>query len=267
QSIVKEIFGDLDFKERHSLGAVNSINWARVLAQVVYYFYAWFQVNQETGAEQIEVSVPTGNFGDIFAGYIAKRMGVPINRLILATNANNILSRCVNTGDYSIADVHHSLSPSMDIQVASNFERYLYYLLDCNAEKVVQAMNNFKESGRLDFTDRQKKQLKLDFAASSSDDNETLTTISSFYKNTGYTLDPHTATSVAVGKRVRNPDLPLVCLATAHPAKFGDAVKKAIDLNPDLPNAFVGLASRKKKVVTISANKEQVKNYISANSN
>jgi threonine synthase len=266
QSIVKEIFGDLDFKERHSLGAVNSINWARVLAQVVYYFYAWFQVNQETGAEQIEVSVPTGNFGDIFAGYIAKRMGVPINRLILATNANNILSRCVNTGDYSIADVHHSLSPSMDIQVASNFERYLYYLLDCNAEKVVQAMNNFKESGRLDFTDRQKKQLKLDFAASSSDDNETLTTISSFYKNTGYTLDPHTATSVAVGKRVRNPDLPLVCLATAHPAKFGDAVKKAIDLNPDLPNAFVGLASRKKKVVTISANKEQVKNYISANS-
>ncbi|MDX2480690.1 MAG: threonine synthase [Desulfuromusa sp.] len=265
QSIVKEIFEDLDFKERHALGAVNSINWARVLAQVVYYLYARFQVNKETGAEKIEVAVPTGNFGDIFAGYIAKQMGVPINRLILATNANNILSRCVNTGDYSIADVHHSLSPSMDIQVASNFERYLYYLLDCNAEKVEQAMNNFKENGHLDFTDTQKRQLNLDFAASSIDDNETLNTISSFYKSTGYILDPHTATGVAVGERVRNPDLPLVCLATAHPAKFGDAVKEAIDLNPDLPTAFVGLTSRKKKLVTIPADKEQVKNYISTN--
>ena len=168
QSIVKEIFGDLDFKEQHALGAVNSINWARVLAQVVYYFYAWFQVSKAAGAEQIDVSVPTGNFGDIFAGYIAKQMGVPIGRLILATNSNNILSRCINTGDYSIADVHHSFSPSMDIQVASNFERYLFYLLDCDPEKVVQAMDNFKKNGRLEFTAAQKERLRKAFSASFS---------------------------------------------------------------------------------------------------
>ncbi len=265
QAIVKDIFGDLKFKERHALGAVNSINWARVLAQVVYYFYAWFQVNQETGAQQIDVSVPTGNFGDIFAGYIAKQMGVPINQLILATNSNNILSRCINSGDYSIADVHHSLSPSMDIQVASNFERYLYYLLDCKAEKVVQAMDNFKKNGRLEFTATQKQRLRNDFLSSSSDDNKTLETIRSFYKKTDYILDPHTATGIAVGEQNRNPAHPLVCLATAHPAKFGDAVQKAIGFNPDLPAPFVGLTSRAKNVVTISADKEQIKNFISAN--
>jgi len=266
QSIVKDIFGDLEFKKHHALGAVNSINWARVLAQVVYYFYAWFQINKETGAEQIEVAVPTGNFGDIFAGYIAKQMGVPISRLILATNANNILSRCINTGNYSIADVHHSLSPSMDIQVASNFERYLYYLLDCDSEKVVNAMENFKQNGKLEFTDAQKKRLKQDFGASSTDDIETLATISSFHDATGYILDPHTATGVAVGKKLRNPNVPLVCLATAHPAKFGDAVKQAIGLDPTLPPAFVGLENREKRVVTIPADREQIKNYIFSNS-
>ncbi len=265
QAIVKEIFGDLDFKERHALGAVNSINWARVLAQVVYYFYAWFQVNKETGAEQIEVSVPTGNFGDIFAGYIARQMGVPIKRLILATNSNNILSRFINNGDYSAADVHHSLSPSMDIQVASNFERYLYYLLDCNAEKVAQAMDNFKQDGQLSFTDTQKERVKKIFAASSINDNETIKTISNFYKKTGYTLDPHTAVGVAVGEKIRDAAYPLVCLATAHPAKFGDAVKKATGSAPDLPPAFIGLASREKRVVAIPADTELIKKFISEN--
>lgn len=266
QAIVKEIFGDLDFKEHHALGAVNSINWARVLAQVVYYFYAWLQVNKETGAEQIEVAVPTGNFGDIFAGYIAKQMGVPISRLILATNSNNILSRCINTGDYSIADVHHSLSPSMDIQVASNFERYLYYLLDCDSEKVVNAMESFKQTGKLEFTAAQRKRLIQDFGASSIDDTETLATISSFHEATGYILDPHTATGIAVGKKLSDPNIPLVCLATAHPAKFGDAVIQAIGLDPPLPPAFVGLETREKRVVTIPADRELIKNYISSNS-
>lgn len=266
QSIVKDIFGDLDFKERHSLGAVNSINWARVLAQVVYYFYAWFQVSKETGAEQMEVAVPTGNFGDIFAGYIAKQMGVPIRRLILATNSNNILSRCINAGDYSIADVHHTLSPSMDIQVASNFERYLYYLLDCDSDQVVLAMKNFKQNGRLVFTEAQKERLKQDFAAASIDDTETLATISSFYQKTGYILDPHTASGVATGVLLRDGDCPLVCLATAHPAKFGDAVKQATGTEPELPAALVGLATREKKVVTMSTDKQRIKNYIAANS-
>lgn len=266
QSIVKEIFGDLEFKEQHSLGAVNSINWARILAQVVYYFYAWFQVSSKTGAEQIDVAVPTGNFGDIFAGYIAKQMGVPINHLILATNSNNILSRCITAGDYSIADVHHSLSPSMDIQVASNFERYLYYLLDCNAEKVVLAMDSFKKNGNLEFTEVQKERLRKDFSSSSIDDNETLETIRSFHKKTGYIPDPHTATGIAVGEKNRDSSYPLVCLATAHPAKFGDVVQQAIGLNPELPAAFVGLETREKKVITISADKDKIKKYISSNS-
>jgi len=264
QAIVKEIFGDLDFKHRNALGAVNSINWARVLAQVVYYFYAWFQVNKDTGAEGIEVAVPTGNFGDIFAGYIAKRMGVPISRLILATNANNILSRCINSGDYSMSEVCHSLSPSMDIQIASNFERYLYYLLDCDAKKVVTAMEDFKENGQLIFSETQKQQLKRDFSAASCNDDETVTMISAFYNDHGYILDPHTAVGVTIGQRIRNRDKPLVCLATAHPAKFGDAVKKAIGSDPDLPAPFVGLASKEKKVATIDAKVEAVKAYISS---
>ncbi|MCK4501409.1 MAG: threonine synthase [Desulfuromonadales bacterium] len=266
QAIVKEIFGDLEFKHQHALGAVNSINWARILAQVVYYFYAWFHVQKETGATHVNITVPTGNFGDIFAGYIAKQMGVPIDRLILATNANNILSRCVNSGDYSIADVHHSHSPSMDIQIASNFERYLYYLLDGDADKVVSAMDNFKTTGRLKFTAAQMDQLKHDFSSAFADDDETIATINSFYQKTGYVLDPHTAVGIAAGKKVKNDDNPLICLATAHPAKFGDAVKKATGSEPVLPAAFEGLSSRKKKLVTIAADLEQIKSYIATNS-
>jgi threonine synthase len=266
QAIVKEIFGDLDFKEKHALGAVNSINWARVLAQVVYYFYACFRVQEETGSEQINISVPTGNFGDIFAGYIAREMGAPIGKLILATNSNNILSRCINSGDYSMAAVHHSLSPSMDIQIASNFERYLYYLLDRDAGSVVKAMDNFKTNGRLDFTPEQKDRLKTDFAAGSIDDNETITTIRSFYQQTGYTLDPHTAVGVCVGRNSANPTTPLVCLATAHPAKFGDAVKQATGSDAPLPPQLAKLTKLKKRLVTIPADKEQIKGYISDNS-
>ena len=132
QRIVKEVFGDLEFKAKYALGAVNSINWARVLAQVVYYFYAWGRVHQTTGCGELRFSVPTGNFGDIFAGFIAKKMGLPVRNLILATNENNILSRFVTKGDYSIGEVVQTPSPSMDIQLASNFERYLFYLLSYN---------------------------------------------------------------------------------------------------------------------------------------
>jgi len=149
QAIVKEIFGDLDYKKRYALGVVNSINCARLLAQVVYYFYACFQVQKATGTKEVEFSVPTGNFGDIFAGYIARKMGLPIKKLILATNSNNILSRFVTEGDYSTAEVHHSLSPSMDIQVASNFERYLFHLYNEDTNRLNAAMETFKLNGVL----------------------------------------------------------------------------------------------------------------------
>lgn len=262
QSIVKDIFGDLEFKNRHALGAVNSINWARVLAQVVYYFYAWFQVKKDTDAEEFEVSVPTGNFGDIFAGYIAKRMGLPIRRLILATNSNNILSRFINDGDYSTADVHHSLSPSMDIQVASNFERYLYYLLDQDAKAVADVMARFSHDKQMRFSEDQIGQVQQLFAAAAINDAETIETISQFHRETGYTLDPHTAVGVAVGRKTRTGGCPLVCLATAHPAKFGDAVSRAIGSDPTMPAAFSDLYSREKKVEEIEADVDKIKAYV-----
>ncbi len=262
QSIVKEIFGDLEFKEKHALGAVNSINWARVLAQVVYYFYAWFQVSKETGADKIDVSVPTGNFGDIFAGYIAKQMGVPIQRLILATNANNILSRFINAGDYSKAKVHHSLSPSMDIQVASNFERYLYYLLDCDAQKVVTTMADFAKTGVLKVTEEQLQQVQSEFASASVDDEMTLEMIKSFYQQTGYILDPHTAVGVAAGQQLQDAATPLVCLATAHPAKFGEAVNRATGTEPALPPAYSDLNLRERKMDILAADINVIKDYV-----
>ena len=262
QSIVKEIFGDLEYKEKHALGAVNSINWARVLAQVVYYFYACFRVQKQTGCSEVEFSVPTGNFGDIFAGYIARRMGLPIRRLILATNANNILSRFVISGDYSAAAVKHSLSPSMDIQVASNFERYLFYLYGEDSARINSAMESFQRTGKLEFSDAEIKQVQQIFAAASVDDPETLKTIAAFYRQTGYLLDPHTAVGVEAGRRVRDASCPLICLATAHPAKFGAAVREAIGNDPELPPALRGIDTLAKRVQVLPAAIERIKAFV-----
>ncbi len=262
QAIIKEIFGDLDYKQKHALGAVNSINWARVLAQVVYYFYACFKVQKATGAKEVEFSVPTGNFGDIFAGYIALRMGLPIKKLILATNGNNILSRFVNEGDYSAATVNHSLSPSMDIQVASNFERYLFYLYGEDAGRVCAAMETFKTNGVLPVSAAELKQAQQLFSASSVNDAETLATIGTFARETGYLLDPHTAVGVEAGKRVRTGDCPLICLATAHPAKFGAAVKQATGDEPALPVTFVGIDKLERRLETMAADITAIKDYV-----
>ncbi len=227
QAIVKEIFNDQQFKQAYALGSINSINWVRVLAQIVYYFYAYFRVREQTTCEQVQFSVPTGNFGDIFAGYLAGKMGLPTRRFILATNANNILSRFVNSGDYSLADVHHSFSPSMDIQVASNFERYLYYLYDGDTEAVVAAMGRFKKTGKIIFPMALQAKIHQDFLAVSVDDQQTIEQISSFYHHTGYLLDPHTAVGVKAAGLIGD-NVPLVCLATAHPAKFPEAIDKAL---------------------------------------
>ncbi|MFK5926098.1 MAG: threonine synthase [Desulfuromusa sp.] len=262
QAIVKEIFGDLNYKKRHALGVVNSINCARLLAQVVYYFYACFQVQKATGAKKVEFSVPTGNFGNIFAGYIARKMGLPIKKLILATNSNNILSRFVTAGDYSVAEVHHSLSPSMDIQIASNFERYLFHLYDEDANRLNAAMETFKLNGVLPVSSEELTRTQQIFAAASVNDAETLAAIGSFADKTGYILDPHTAIGVEAGQRVRSGDCPLICLATAHPAKFGETVKKATGLDPALPPAFQGIDKLEKKLVTLPAEIEAIKQYV-----
>ncbi|APG25927.1 MAG: threonine synthase [Syntrophotalea acetylenica] len=265
QRIVKEIFGDLAFKSRMALGAINSINWARVLAQVVYYFYAFGRVQRATSCEEVYFSVPTGNFGDIFAGYIAKRMGLPIRRLILATNENDILTRFINQGDYSTAQVVPTPSPSMDIQLASNFERYLFYLYGQNPGRVNDAMSRLAATGRLEFTAEELACVGRDFMAGSATRQETLDTIRAFHAATGYILDPHTAVGVKVGKELTGGEVPLVCLATAHPAKFGDAVREAIGQDPVLPPVFRDLDKKEKRCELIDADTGSVREYLQKN--
>ncbi|MGI9323177.1 MAG: threonine synthase [Pseudomonadales bacterium] len=220
QAILKSAFADHDFKEQYHLGAVNSVNWARVLAQTVYYFSAWVQLGCP---DRFEVAVPTGNFGNIFAGYIAREMGLPIEHLILATNANDILHRFFTTGQYQRGQVHHSLSPAMDIQIASNFERYLYFMFDRQADKVRGFMQSFADKG---VAAVQFNTVNVDgrFKSGSVSDKETRQCIKDFYEQEGYVADPHTAVGIAVARQVRDPTLPLVCLATAHPAKFDEAL-------------------------------------------
>ncbi len=262
QRIVKEIFADVGFKSRYALGAVNSINWARVLAQTVYYFYAWGRVTRPGETTPIRFSVPTGNFGDIFAGYLAKRMGLPIDKLILATNLNNILSRFVSDGDYSLDDVVQTWSPSMDIQVASNFERYLFYLLGEDAEAVSRALEDFSVNRKLSFTPEQVALIQDDFLALSVDNDQTLETIRAFHAETGYVLDPHTAVGVRAGRVLCPEGTPLVCLATAHPAKFDEAVIQATGSAPNRPESLDGIESRERRVEVIPAETPAVRDYL-----
>jgi len=228
QRIMKTLAADLDFKRRCSLGAVNSVNWARVLAQIVYYFKAVFDVQRATGAEAVRVCVPTGNFGNILAGWYAMKMGAPISRLLLATNRNDILARFFHTGEYSLGDLWRTLSPSMDIQVASNFERYLYYRTGGDAAGLREMMAAFARTGRLQVDVPDGAPVDPQIAADSADEEQTLETIRRVHAEHGRLLDPHTAVGVSVAERLRGSDGdPIVCLATAHPAKFPEAIEKA----------------------------------------
>ena len=265
QSIVKAIFNDLAFRDRYRLGAVNSINWARVLAQVVYYVYAYLKL-RKLGKESVDFSVPTGNFGDIFAGYVARRL-LPagcINSLILATNANDILTRFVNRGDYSCGQVQVTSSPSMDIQIASNFERYLYYLRDEDGAAVKRDMEGFAATGQLDLS-ACKERVAAIFRSCSVSEEETIATIGAFHQQYGYLLDPHTAVGVKAALELRDPDRPVVCLATAHPAKFGAAVTQAIGNEPPLPPALADLAGRESRCTVLDAEMAAIKDFVAAN--
>ncbi len=261
QNIVKSLFNDLPFKKRYSLGAVNSINWARVLAQVVYYFYAWFRVADNGGAN-IVFSVPTGNFGDIFAGYVAKRMGLPIEKLILATNENNILTRFINAGDYSLGDVVSTVSPSMDIQLASNFERYLFYLYDEDPARVRGAFTQLAETGRIRFSPAELSRVRDDFLSCSVNQAETLETIAQFREKTGYLLDPHTAVGVCAAQQLVAADATPVCLATAHPAKFSEAVERATGIVPPYPPSLAGIDRLPSRCAILEADLETIKAFI-----
>lgn len=264
QAIVKELFNDRDFKDRFSLGAVNSINWARILAQIVYYVYAALKLKR-AGAEAVDFAVPTGNFGDIFAGYLARSL-IPdcIRNLVLATNENNLLTRFVLDGDYSLSEVTHTSSPSMDIQVASNFERFLFYLYGEDPAKTRKSMEQFSRSGRLEFSKPEQERVRKEFLSRSVSEEETLTTIKRFYQDTGYILDPHTAVGVKGGLAMKEPEVPMVCLATAHPAKFGDAVEKAIGGSLEMPEPLQGLENMDSRCQVLDADVNQVKEFLAA---
>jgi len=258
QRIVKALFGDLDFKTRYRLGAVNSINWARILAQTVYYFYAWGRLSGGDARHRVSFAVPTGNFGDVFAGYLAKRMGLPIERLVLATNRNDILTRFVHHGLYSVAQVHHTLSPAMDIQVASNFERYLYYLLDEDADAVSARIAAMQRDGRIEFGPAEHRRAAEDFAASAVSDADTLEQMRHTYQESGYFLCPHTA--VGVRAAAAWPDA--VCLATAHPAKFNEAVREALGLDAPPPACLRGLLDKPSRREEVAAETVAVRDYL-----
>ncbi len=263
QAIVKAIFNDINFKEKFHLGAVNSINWARIVAQVVYYIYAALLVTGKEGVSSVDFSVPTGNFGDIFAGFIARRLlAGRIRKLVLATNENNLLSRFVEQGDYSLGDVVQTVSPSMDIQLASNFERYLYFLHNQDAARTAKDMAAFAATGALKFDDQQLKTIQADFCTASINERSTLEVVRAFYKKNDYILDPHTAVGVGAAEQHQDKNTPMICLATAHPAKFGEAVERAVGHHIQMPAALDGLASMESRCEVLDAEIDVVKQFV-----
>ncbi len=245
QRIMKALACDLDFKRRYHIGAVNSVNWARVLAQMVYYFKGVFDVQRATGADRVRLAVPTGNFGDILAGWYAMQMGAPISQLILATNENDILARFFQTGRYCLGELHQTLAPAMDIQVASNFERYLYYKLGADAGRVRELMTQFAGTGELSIEPGSNGVVDVQLTGGTGTREASLGAIKRYHERYGYLLDPHTAVGVAVAEEKGLSGDPVICLATAHPAKFPEAIREAtgqdlahhpsIDALSDLP--------------------------------
>ncbi|HCW92948.1 MAG TPA: threonine synthase [Flexistipes sinusarabici] len=265
QAIVKNLFSDLEFKSKYNLGAVNSINWARILAQIVYYFYIYFRICDEksNGGKNLRFVVPTGNFGNILAGFYARRMGLPIDKLVLATNENNILHRMISYGDYSVKDVVQTYSPSMDIQLSSNLERYLYYLYEEDSETLDKKMKELNDEKRIHFTEEEINKISSVFLSQESSNEETLSTIRNFYNSTQYILDPHTACGVKAAENFMAKDNCIyVCLATAHPAKFPDAVYKAIGKYPERPEGICKLNDLEKQSYVLNNNTDEVKYFI-----
>ena len=240
QDLVKAMFNDAPFREKHNLSAVNSINWARVMAQVVYYVEA----TRRLGGP-IDITVPTGNFGNVLSGWIAKQMGAPIRRLIVASNENDILTRFFESQNMNVTGVHPTLSPSMDIQVSSNFERLLFEMNGRDGGMTAAQLQRFRERGVLSVEQDQYEQwIAPTFRASRANDHDTLATIRSVYEETGMLIDPHTAVGVKAAREQAEEDVTMLTLATAHPAKFPDAVERATGIRPELPEHLSDLLSK-----------------------
>lgn len=261
QDMVKAMFNEQSFRDEMHLSAVNSINWARIMAQIVYYFAA----GTALGAPQREVSfaVPTGNFGNVYAGFAARRMGLPIQQLVVGSNANDILTRFFESGAMSMEGVVPTLSPSMDIQVSSNFERYLFDVFGRDAARVREFMERFRKEGRFELGEMMMGNIGTLFSGYRLSDEGTKQVIREIYETTGELLDPHSAIGVAAGRACRRDNsTPMIALATAHPAKFPAAVKAASGVHPELPPKLSDLFERKERYDVLPNDIEAVKAYV-----
>lgn len=260
QGLVKDMFNDHGFRDRVSLSGVNSINWARIMAQIVYYFSSALSLGAPD--RPVSFTVPTGNFGDIFAGYAAKKMGLPIERLIIATNDNDILARTLATGEYRMKGVFSTTSPSMDIQVSSNFERLLFEASGRDASTVRRHMNGLKQSGAFTIEAGEIAKIRSEFDAGRATMDEVAATIRTTLAASGYLIDPHTAAAVHVAAGKAAGEVPMVVLGTAHPAKFPAAVEAASGVSPALPAWLGGLMSAEEKYTVLPSDLKMVEDYL-----
>ena len=259
QNLVKSMFADKNFSNEIKMSGVNSINWARIIAQSVYYFYSYFLIEDKD--RPINFSVPTGNFGDVYAGYLAKKMGLPINKLIVATNQNDILHRAISKGSYEVEKVAETISPSMDIQIASNFERLIYDLNNGDDTETIKVMNDIKEKGKYIIDQEKLDKINTNFLSSKMSEDEILKTIELVYKKFDVVLDPHSAIGYGAFDKVNISGNNIV-LATAHPCKFPDAIKNAINLNAELPKELIYILNEKENYKIIENNIDEVKKHI-----
>ncbi|MCF1473071.1 threonine synthase [Agrobacterium vitis] len=264
QDLVKAMFNHVAFRDKVQLSGVNSINWARIMAQVVYYFTAALSLGGPD--RKISFTVPTGNFGDIFAGYVAREMGLPIDKLVIATNDNDILARTLKTGRYEMRGVMATTSPSMDIQISSNFERLLFEASGRNAGEIRAQMASLKQSGAFEIKPDALKTIRKLFRAGRATQQDVAKTIATTLAETGYLLDPHTACGVVVASKFEKPQSPMVTLATAHPAKFPAAVKSASGIDPALPTWLADLMDREERFDVLAGELDVVEAFISAHS-
>ncbi len=259
QKLVKSMFVDQSFNNKINMSGVNSINWARIITQIVYYFFSYFQT--QNGNQKINFSVPTGNFGDVFAGYIAKKMGLPINKLIVATNKNDILKRVINTGVYRPKEVSQTISPSMDIQVASNFERLIFYISGNNDQITLKIMEDLKKNNEFKLNSEQMDILEKDFISESLSEDETKDVIKKMSENHNILVDPHTAIGIGVLDKISNDGINVI-LSTAHPSKFPEAVKQVTGRNPELLLEIKKIIDEKEKFDILPNNLNVIKKFI-----
>ena len=263
QALVKGLFNHHAFRDRVRLSGVNSINWARIVAQVVYYFTAAAALGSPH--RKVAFTVPTGNLGDIFSGYVAERMGLPIDRLVIATNVNDILARTLSTGTYDLREVVATSSPSMDIQVSSNFERLLFEATGRDAAAVRGLMASLAQSGRFSISTAALSAIRSLFSAGRADEDETAATIRTTLRETSRLIDPHTAVGLAVAeKEPRDPAMPMIVLGTAHPAKFPDAVEAACGIRPALPDWLSDLPERPERATPMPVDQGAIEKFILA---